>query len=301
MRRRSVIKGIAGTAIAWPLLARAQQLPVPVVGVLGAASSDEQAPYTMEFVRGLNETGFVEGRNVAIEYHWAEGHYDRLPALAAELVRKEIAVILASGGQPSIRAAAAATSTIPIVFLVAVDPVAQGYVASLNRPGGNLTGVSFLAQEIASKRFELLRELVPKVTKLALLVNPVGPSSEDERRAVEAAARDVGQTVLVLKASSAGDVEAAFTTSAENKADAMLVTADSLFLRQRGQIVELAARHAIPAGYVEREFVVAGGLMSYGASLREAYHQAGLYVGRILTGAKPGDLPIVRPTKMDPD
>jgi putative tryptophan/tyrosine transport system substrate-binding protein len=298
MKRRQLFAALGGL-VCWPLVVRAQQLPLPVVGVLGAASSDEQAPYMAEFFRGLNQAGFVEGRNVAIEYRWADGGYDRLPALAAALVRRQVAVILVSGGQAPLKAAAAATAAIPIVFTVAVDPVAEGYVKSLNRPGGNLTGVSFLAQEIAAKRFELLRELVPKITKMSLLVNPVGPSSEAEQRAVEAAARDVGQPVLVLKASSAGDIETAFTTFVESGADAMLVTTDPLFLRQRGQIVELAARHAIPAGFFEREFVVAGGLMSYSASLREAYRQAGLYVGRILAGAKPDDLPIVRPTKIE--
>jgi putative tryptophan/tyrosine transport system substrate-binding protein len=298
MKRRQLFAALGGLAC-WPLVARAQQLPLPVVGVLGAASGVEQTPYMAEFVRGLNQAGFIEGRNVAIEYRWAEGDYDRLPALAAELVRKQVSVILASGGQPPLRAAAAATAAIPIVFTLAVDPVAEGYVTSLNRPGGNLTGVSFLAQEIAAKRFEVLRELVPKITKMSLLVNPASPSSIAEQRSVEAAARDVGQTVLVLKASSAREIEAAFTTFVEGGADAVLVTTDPLFLRQRGQIVELAARHAIPAGFFEREFVVAGGLMSYSASLREAYHQNGLYVGRILAGAKPDDLPIVRPTKIE--
>jgi putative tryptophan/tyrosine transport system substrate-binding protein len=298
MKRRQLFAALGGLAC-WPLAARAQQLPLPVVGVLGAASGGEQAPYMAEFVRGLNQAGFIEGRNVAIEYRWAEGGYDRLPALAAELVRKQVAVIFASGGQPPLRAGAAATTEIPIVFTLAVDPVAEGYVTSLNRPGGNLTGVSFLAQEIAAKRFELLRELVPKIANMSLLVNPVGPSSEAEQRAVESAARGVGQTVVLLKASSAGEVEAAFTTFVESSAVAMLVTTDPLFLKQRRQIVELAARHAIPAGFFEREFVVAGGLMSYSASLREAYRQSGLYVGRILAGAKPGDLPIVRPTKIE--
>jgi putative tryptophan/tyrosine transport system substrate-binding protein len=309
MKRRQLFAALGGL-VCWALVARAQQLPMPVIGVLGAASGDDQAPYMAEFFRGLNQAGFIEGRNVAIEYRWAEGAYDRLPAFAAELVRKQVAVILASGGQPPLRAAAAATTVIPIVFALAVDPVAEGYVTSLNRPAGNLTGVSFLAQEIAAKRFELLRELVPKVTKMALLVNPASPSSEAEQRAVEAAARDVGQTVLVaardvgqtvlvMKATTAGDVEAAFTTFIESGADAILVTTDPLFLRQREQIVELAARHAIPAGFFEREFVVAGGLMSYSASLREAYHQNGLYVGRILAGAKAGDLPIVRPNKIE--
>jgi putative tryptophan/tyrosine transport system substrate-binding protein len=298
MKRRQLLAGLGGLAY-WPLVARAQQPPLPVVGVLGAASGDEQAPYVEAFVRGLSRAGFVEGRNVAIEYRWADGRYDRLPALASELVRRQVAVIMASGGQVSLRAATAATAAIPIVFAVAVDPVTEGYVTSLNRPGGNVTGVSFLAQEVAAKRFEFLRELVPKISKMALLVNPAGPSSEAEHKEVEAAARDVGLSLFILKASTPGDVEAAFTTSFASGADAMLVTADPLFLRQRAQIVELAARHAIPAGYFEREFVVAGGLMSYSASLREAYHQEGLYVGRILAGEKPSDLPIVRPTKID--
>jgi putative ABC transport system substrate-binding protein len=297
MKRRQLFATLGGL-MCWPFVARAQQLP-PVVGVLGAASGDEQAPYMSEFVRALNQAGFIEGRNVAFEYRWAEGGYDRLPALAAELVRKQVAVILVSGGQPPLRAAAAATAAIPIVFTIAVDPVAEGYVTSLNRPGGNLTGISFLAEEIAAKRFELLHQLVPGIAKISLLVNPASPSSEAELRAVQTAAREVGQTVLVLKASSAGEVEAAFTRFVDSGAGAMLVTTDPLFLRLRRQIVELAARHAIPAGFFEREFVVAGGLMSYSASLREAYHQAGVYVGRILAGAKPGDLPIVRPTRIE--
>jgi putative tryptophan/tyrosine transport system substrate-binding protein len=298
MKRRQLLAALGGLTC-WPLMARAQRPALPVVGVLGAASGEEQAPYIEAFVRGLSQAGFVEGHNVTIEYRWADGRYDRLPSLATELVRRQVAVIVASGGQVSLRAAAAATSAIPIVFAVAVDPVAEGYVNSLNRPGGNVTGVSFLAQEVAAKRFELLRELVPTVSKMALLVNPAGPSSDAERREVEAAARDVGQSLIVLKAITPDDIEAAFTTSAGSGADAILVSSDPLFLRQRRQIVELAAHHTIPAGYFEREFVVAGGLMSYSTSLREAYHQEGIYVGRILAGEKPSDLPIVRPTKIE--
>jgi putative tryptophan/tyrosine transport system substrate-binding protein len=299
MRRREFIALVSGSAVAWPLIARAQQPAIPVVGYLGASSNSENAPFTAEFIRGLSEVGFVEGRNVVIEYRWAEGRYDRLPTLAAELVRNRVAVIFASGGQPSLRAAAAATTAIPIVFNLGVDPVSGGYVASLNRPGGNITGVNFLAAEIAGKRFELLRELVPNATTTALLVNPRGPASESERRAVEAAARDVGQAVLVLNVSTARDIEAAFTTLTEKRANALLVTSDAFLMRQRQQIVELAARNAIPSSFFEREFVAVGGLMSYGTPLRDTYHQSGVYAGRILAGAKPADLPIVQPTKFE--
>jgi putative tryptophan/tyrosine transport system substrate-binding protein len=299
MQRREFVRLLGGAVAAWSLPARAREPVVPVVGVLGASSSSENAPFTAEFVRGLNEAGFVEGRNVVIEYRWAEGRYDRLPTLADELVRKPVSVIFASGGQPSLRAAAAATTTIPIVFSLGSDPVSSGYVASLNRPGGNITGVNFLAAEIVGKRFELLRELVPNVTMTALLVNPSSPTSETEQRAVEAAARDIGQTVLVLNVSTAHDIEKAFATLAENRASRLLATTDAFILRQREQIVGLAARDAIPTAYFEREFVAIGGLMSYGTPVRGSYHQAGVYAGRILAGAKPADLPIVQPTKFE--
>jgi putative tryptophan/tyrosine transport system substrate-binding protein len=219
--------------------------------------------------------------------------------LAADLVRRQVAVIFASGGQPPLRAAMAATTTIPIIFNVADDPVSSGYVASLNRPGGNVTGVNFLAEEVAAKRFELLRELLPKATMTALLVNPDSPTSQAERQLVEATARAVGHEILILNASTARDVEAAFSTLVESKANALLVTVDSFMLRQRAQIAELAARHAIPTVAFEREFVAAGALMSYGTPLRDSYHQAGVYAGRILKGANPADLPVVRATRFE--
>jgi putative ABC transport system substrate-binding protein len=234
IRRRELIAAIGGAAAAWPLAAPAQQAAMPVVGFLGAASPGENAPYTAGFIRGLNEAGFIEGRNVVIEYRWAEAHYDRLPTLAGDLVRHQVAVIFASGGQSPLRAAIAATTTIPIIFSVADDPVSRGYVASLNRPGGNVTGVNFLAEEVAAKRFELLRELVPKATMTALLVNPDSLTSQAEQRLVEAVARRVGHGILVLNASSARDIETAFATLVENRADALLVTVDPFLLRQNG-------------------------------------------------------------------
>jgi putative ABC transport system substrate-binding protein len=299
MRRREFIKLFGCAAIVWPTAAPAQHLALPVVGFLGAASASEYAPYTAGFIRGLNEAGFIEGRDVVIEYRWAEGHYDRLPAMAADLVRQHVAVIFASGGGLPLQAAIAATTTIPIIFSLADDPVSRGYVASLNRPGGNVTGVNFLATEVTAKRFELLRELLPKATQTVLLVNPDAPLSEAERERVEAAARTVGHEVLSLDANSAGDIETAFATMVQHRANALLLTVDSFFLRQRGQIAELAARFNIPTVGFEREFVVAGALMSYGTPLRNSYHQAGLYAGRILKGAKPTDLPVVQATSFE--
>lgn len=299
MRRRDLIVTLGGIAIGWPHLARAQQPALLVVGFLGASSRIANEPYTAAFLRGLTEAGFVEGQNVAIEYRWAEGDYDRLPAMAGDLVARRVAVIFASGGQGPLRAATAATTTIPIVFSLASDPVGRGYVASLNRPGGNVTGMNFLAEDIASKRFELLRELVPKATMMALLVNRGSPTSEAERRLVEAAAGKVGLTILILDVGSVGDIEAAFATLVEKGANALLVTVDPFLLEQRRQIADLAARHAVPMIAFEREFVAAGGVMSYGTPLRASYHQAGVYVGRILKGAKPADLPIVQATRFE--
>jgi len=300
IRRREFIITLGVAAIAWPLAAHAQQQPaMPVVGFLGSASPSENAPYTAGFIRGLNEAGFFEGRNVVIEYRWAETHYERLPALAADLVRHHVAVIFASGGPPPLQAAMAATTTIPIIFNVADDPVGRGFVASLNRPGGNVTGVNFLAEEVAAKRFELMRELLPKATMTAVLVNPDSPTSQAERRLVEATARAVRHEILILNATSARAIETAFATLVESRANALLVTVDPFLATQRRQIAELAARHAIPTVAFEREFVVAGVLMSYGTPLRDSYHQAGVYAGRILKGAKPADLPVVQATRFE--
>jgi putative ABC transport system substrate-binding protein len=247
----------------------------------------------------LNEAGFIEGRDVVIEYRWEEGHYDRLPEMAVDLVRRKVTVIFASGGGLPLQAAIAATATIPIIFSLADDPVSRGFVASLNRPGGNITGVNFLATEVTAKRFELLRELLPKATRAVLLANPDAALSETERQRAEAAARAVGYEVLSLDANSAADIETAFATMARHRASALLVTVDSFFLRQRGQIAELSARYNIPTVAFEREFVVAGALMSYGTPLRNSYRQAGLYAGRILKGAKPSDLPVVQATSFE--
>jgi putative tryptophan/tyrosine transport system substrate-binding protein len=298
MRRRDFVTLLSGAA-AWPFAARAEQATMPVIGILGASSGSENAPYTAAFLRGLTEQGFVEGRNLLVEYRWADGRYNQLPSLAAELVRQQVTVIFASGGQSPLRAAMAATKSIPIVFSLASDPVGRGYVASLSRPGGNVTGMNFLAEDVAGKRFELLRKLLPKAATTALLVNLGSPTSEAERRVIEAAAREVGQKVLVLTVGSARDIEVAFATLVESHADALLVTVDPLLLQQREQIVTLAARHAIPVVGFEREFVTAGALMSYGTPLRNSYHQAGIYVGRILKGAKPSDLPIVQATSFE--
>jgi len=299
MQRREFIELFGAAVIAWPTSARAQPAAVPVIGFLGTASASEYAPYTAGFIRGLNEAGFIEGRDVVIEYRWAEGHYDRLPEMAVDLVRRKVTVIFASGGGLPLQAAIAATATIPIIFSLADDPVSRGFVASLNRPGGNITGVNFLATEVTAKRFELLRELLPKATQVVLLANPDAALSETERQKAEAAARAVGYEVLSLNANSAPDIETAFATMARHRANALLITVDSFFLRQRGQIAELSARYNIPTVAFEREFVVAGALMSYGTPLRNSYRQAGLYAGRILKGAKPSDLPVVQATSFE--
>jgi putative ABC transport system substrate-binding protein len=299
MERREFIKLFGAAVIVSPTATRAQTTTVPVIGFLGAASGSEYAPYTAGFIRGLNEAGFIEGRDVVIEYRWAEGHYDRLPAMAVDLVRRKVTVIFASGGGLPLQAAIAATATIPIIFSLADDPVSRGFVASLNRPGGNVTGVNFLATEVTAKRFELLRELLPKATQAVLLANPDAALSETERQRAEAAARAVGYEVLSLNANSAPDIETAFATMARHGANALLVTVDSFFLRQRQQIAELSARYNIPTVAFEREFVVAGALMSYGTPLRNSYRQAGLYAGRILKGARPSDLPVVQATSFE--
>jgi putative ABC transport system substrate-binding protein len=300
MRRRELIASVGVAAVMWPLAPRAQQQSgMPVVGFLGAASPSENAPFTAEFLHGLNEAGFIEGRNVVIEYRWAEAHYDRLPMLAADLVRQRVAVIFTSGGRPPLQAAMAATSTIPIVFSLGGDPVGEGFVASLNRPGGNVTGVNFLSDQLVAKRFELMRELVPRATMTALLVNPDSPASEIERRLIEAMARAVRHDILVVNARSPDDIETAFARLVEGRANELLVTTDAFLLRQRGQIADLAMRHGIPAVAFEREFVASGALMSYSTPLRDSYHQAGVYAGRILKGAKPADLPVVQATRYE--
>ncbi len=298
MDRRTFIGAVAVGLLAAPLGARAQKPAVPVIGFLAAASPAQWAPFVAEFRRGLNETGYVEGKNVAIEFRWAEGHYDRLPALASELVRRQVAVIFATGGGGGAQAAKAATSTIPIVFTAGGDLVNTGLVASLGHPGGNVTGINFFTIELMEKRLQLLRELVPNATVVAFIVNPGGISESRSRKLAETA-RAFGLQLRVLSAASQQEIDAAFATFAQLRPGALLVDSDVFFNARREQFVALAARHAVPAIYDARDYVVAGGLMSYGGSIADAYRQAGIYTGRILKGAKPADLPVLQSTTFE--
>jgi putative ABC transport system substrate-binding protein len=299
MRRRDLMAMLGGAAAAWPLAARAQQSPVPTIGFLGSTSPGAYAPFVSGFLHGLNEAGYVESRNVAIVYRWAEGQYDRLPALAGDLVARNVSVIVATGGLPSSLAAKKATATIPIVFTLGSDPVKFGVVDSLSRPSGNVTGVTLFAYLLDAKRIELAHELVPNAAVIALLVNPSSPQAEKQAAETEAAARAIGQRLVVLNASSDSDFEPAFATLERRKAGALLVSADPFFLSKRDRVTTMAARRAVPAIYEWREFADAGGLMSYGVSLTDAYRQAGAYVGKILSGTKPADLPVLQPTKFE--
>jgi putative tryptophan/tyrosine transport system substrate-binding protein len=299
MRRRSFI-ALVGGAAAWPLTARAQQAAVPVIGFLNSASPDSFAPQLAGFRQGLHEIGYTEGQNVAIEFRWAKSQYDRLPGLAADLVHRQVAVIAATGGSVSGLAAKSVTTTIPIVFTSGGDPVQQGLVKSVNRPGGNITGVSLFTSTLAAKRLELLHEMAPAARVVALLVNPANPNSEPDTRAVQEAAPAMGLQIVVLKASNGTEIEAAFAAMSQSKVGALLVGADPLFDNSgRDQLIVLAARHAIPAIYDWRDVAAAGGLVSYGSNLAEGYRLAGLYTGRILKGEKPGDLPVQQPVKFE--
>jgi putative tryptophan/tyrosine transport system substrate-binding protein len=298
MRRREFIT-LIGAAAAWPLGARAQQSGMPVIGFLHPTFLEANTDRLRVFRQGLKDTGYIEGQNVAIEYRWAEGHLDRLPALAAELVRRQVTVIVAATATAPL-AAKAATTVIPIVFAVGEDPVALGLVASLARPGGNLTGINFFNYELVAKRIELLRELAPGAATVAVLVNPANAANtETTLRDVDAAARAIGLQIRVLNASTNLEIDAAFATFVRERPDALLVGSDAIFNSRRVQLVHLATRHAIPAIYAQREYPEAGGLMSYGTNIPDIFHQLGVYTGRVLSGAKPADLPVVQPTRFE--
>jgi putative ABC transport system substrate-binding protein len=298
MRRREFLT-IIGGASAWPLAARAQQPAVPVIGFMGLETADRYADRLGPFHQGLKETGFVEGQNVAVEYRWAQGHYDRYPEMAAEFVRRQVTVIAATGGEPSPQSAKAATQTIPVVFTANGDPVREGLVASLNRPGGNITGITVFGTAAVTKRVQLIHELIPQATIIAYLMNPNHPSGEIEMRAAQTAARSLGKKMPVLSASNEREIDTAFATMTQQQASALVVASDPFFYSRRGELTSLAARHQIPAIYYLPGIVRAGGLMSYGNSLTDVFRLAGVYVGRILKGEKPGDLPVVQATKFE--
>jgi putative ABC transport system substrate-binding protein len=299
MRRGEFITLLGGAAVAWPVAARAQQPAIPVIGFLNSASAVEWSPFVAAFRQGLSEIGYFEGQNVAIEFRWAEGHYDRLPALAADLVRARVAVIVATGGITSALAAKQTATTIPIVVSTGGDPVKEGLVASDNRPGSNVTGVSVLTTGLAAKRLEILHEVVPTASVIGVLINPNSVSAEAQSGIVQEAGHAMGQKVLILLASSERDFEAVFATIVQTRIDALIVGADPFFSSKRDQLVALTARYRIPAIYEWREYVQAGGLMSYGSNLASNYHQVGVYAGRILKGEKPADLPIVQSAKVE--
>jgi putative tryptophan/tyrosine transport system substrate-binding protein len=300
VKRREFITLLGGAAAAWPLAARAEQPTMPVVGYIATGSRESEALRLRFFHEGLTDSGYVEGQNLGMEYRWANYQYDRLPELAADLVHRRVAVIATSGGPASALAAKAATTTIPIVFVVGADPVKLGLVASLARPGGNLTGINFFAFELVAKRLELLRQVVPGIKRVAVLINPADAAiAETTAREVESAARMMGLQVRILNTSTSREINEAFASLARERPDALLVSTGAFFIDRRVQLAQSATRYAIPAIYGTREYAEAGGLMSYGTSLTAAFRQIGVYAGRILKGTKPADLPVVQSTKFE--
>jgi len=299
MKRREFIT-LLGGAVAWPLAARAQQPAMPIVGLVGPRSPEESTRLGAAFRKALNETGYIEAQNVMVEYHWLEGKYDRLPALMADLVRRRVAVIATPAFTAAAPVVKAATTTIPIVFGVAEDPVKLGLVASFARPGGNATGINFLASEVAAKRLGLLHDLVPKAVRIAVLINPANaPTAETTLRETSEAAHGLGLQIQILNASTSREIEAAFATLVRERPDALFIAPDGFFTSRRVQFATLAAHHRVPAAYFSREFVEGGGLMSYGSDISDVYRQVGVYTGQILKGAKPADLPVVQSTKFE--
>jgi putative ABC transport system substrate-binding protein len=298
MRRREFITLLGAAAAAWPRAARAQQMTMPLIGFLNGASPGGYAPMVAAFRQGLKELGYIEGQNVAIEFRWAEGQYDRLPALATDLVRRQ-ATVIAATSTPAAQAAKAVTSSTPIVFTTGADPVELGLVASLNRPGGNVTGVSFLVNELTAKQLEVLHQTIPREALIGFLVNPAFANAASQMREAQNAAHALGHQLVVLTARTESEIDAAFASLVQQRARGLVTISDPFLNSRRDQLVALAARHSLPALYPVRDYVVAGGLMSYGTSITDAYRQVGDYTGRILKGEKPADLPVMRPTKLE--
>jgi putative ABC transport system substrate-binding protein len=297
--RRQFISALGGATLAWPLAVRAQPMSMPVIGYLSSRSRESDIPYVDAIRQGLKEVGYVEDQNVRIEYLWADGHYDRLPEMATDLVRRHVSIIVTSGGITAVLAAKAATSSIPIVFGIGGNPVELGLVASLNAPGGNITGVTTFNTEVVTKALEFLHELVPKVLVIAVLVNPKNPIAAKQFAAIQPAAQAIGEQIVILHASTEHDIDAAFPSLIEQRAGAMFISTDAFFASQRDRLASLAIQHKVPTIYASRQYAEAGGLISYAPNQKDAFRQQGIYAGEILKGAKPADLPIMQPTKYE--